>query len=105
MIGVGTRMSLVEAAPGVHPAKARPLPTARDEQPAENERAGRLKGASNPALANTAPDFAEPAESGPARCGVIKSPAIERGLIESDARVQRKPKAKRFLPGCALGPL
>ena len=47
----------------------------------------------------------EPAESRPARCGLIKSPAIERGLIESDARVQRKSKAKGFLPGCALGPL
>ena len=38
-------------------------------------------------------------------CGLIKSPAIERGLIESDARVQRKSKAKGFLPGGALGPL
>ena len=34
-----------------------------------------------------------------------RSPAIERGLIESDARVQRKSKAKGFLSGCALGPL
>jgi hypothetical protein len=34
-----------------------------------------------------------------------KKPRNERGLIESDARVQRKSKAKGFLPGSALGPL
>jgi hypothetical protein len=34
-----------------------------------------------------------------------KKPRNERGLIESDARVQRKSKAKGFLPSCALGPL
>jgi hypothetical protein len=51
------------------------------------------------------PRTREPAESQPERYGLIKSPAIERGLIESDARVQRKSNAKGFLPGCALGPL
>jgi hypothetical protein len=47
----------------------------------------------------------EPAESRSERCGLIKNPAIEQGLIASDARVQRKSKAKSFLLGCALGPL
>jgi hypothetical protein len=40
-----------------------------------------------------------------ARGLIKKAPQLRRGLIESDARVQRKSKAKGFLPGCALRPL